>query len=234
MATAARVQDPEAIKHFRTALIKFIESASTAVTDAEGEVHKKMGWLEGEMDSFWTQQIRKWQDNVAHCKEAVRMKTLYKDASGRVSSAVDEQKALKKAQQTLAVAEEKLVACKKHARQLQREHLMYRGGVQRLQTMLSSDLSNAVTMLENVLTKLDAYFASGPALAESAATGPDSAAGIGADGEGTMTRAAPEDEKPGATETETGTETAAPSESPVEDKPAASGEAAKTPEEKPA
>lgn len=222
MSTGARVSNPESIKYFRAALVKFIESASTAVTDSEGEILRKMGWLENEMDLFWQQQIRKWQDNVARAKEAVRMKKLYKDSSGRTSSAVDEEKALKKAQATLAMAEEKLANCRKHSRQLQREHLMYRGGVQRLQTMLSSDLSNAVTMLENVLQKLDAYFEAGPAMAESTATGPDTAAGVGADGQGNMSRAAPEEtateQKPesgeGSQETAEGSQDAGPAAEP--------------------
>jgi len=192
MSTGARVQDLEAIRMFRAALVKFIETSGAAVTDSEGEITKKMGWLESEQDRFWQLQIRKWQDEVTRAKDAVRMKKMYKDSTGKPQSAFDEEKHLKKCQATLAVAEEKLNNVRKYARELQREHLLYRGGVQRLQTMISSDLPNGINMLENVLQKLDAYMNAGPALATSDAGVSTSTAAPGEDSDANMKRSADE------------------------------------------
>ena len=171
MAEGARVHDVEAIRTFRAHLIKFIESGNTAVTDSEGEILKKLGWLEHEQEAFWKNTIRKLQDLVTRCKEQVRMKKLFKDSSGRTASAVDEEKKLKMAQAKLLDAEQRLANTQRYAKQLQRDHLMYRGGVQRLQTLLSSDLPNAVQMLETVVVKLDHYMAGGPVLTTSEAGG---------------------------------------------------------------
>jgi len=214
MAEVARVLDTEVIKSFRATLVKFIESASAAVTDAEAEIIKKMNWLEGEQAAFWTNELRKTHELVNRCKDAVRQKKIFKDSTGKPQSAIDEEKALKKAQAKLLYVEERLANTKKHARQLQREHMMYRGGVQRFQTILSSDLPRGVQMLETVLVKLDAYLAGGPTLVESmAAERPEGGMGMAADGEGAMSKPAEPEAQPAANAQESTAEAAAPAES---------------------
>ena len=101
--SGARVDSIDALKHFRIAMWKFHEAANSALSDAEGDVHRTQIWLENEMHSYWTGQIRKRQDLVARAKEAVRMKKLFKDSSGRQQSAVDEEKQLQIALKRLDV-----------------------------------------------------------------------------------------------------------------------------------
>lgn len=180
MSNAARVDSVDAIRAFRVALIKFAEGAQSSLTEADSEIARKQMWLETEQDSFWTAQIRKFAEQVSKAKEAVRMKKVFKDSFGRTQSVVEEEKVLRQAQKRLAEAETKLVATRAHARQLQREQLLYRGQTQRLQTTLSGDLPNSVALLAAVVNKLDAYAAEAPVnvtsdvgLAECAATSLD-------------------------------------------------------------
>ncbi|MGN6505370.1 MAG: hypothetical protein ACTHM6_07390 [Tepidisphaeraceae bacterium] len=193
MAQGARVNDVDVIRAFRATLVKFIEAGGTAVTDAEGEILKKMAWLEQEQEMYWTQAIRKLQDMLVRAKEQLRMKKLFKDSSGRTASAVDEEKQVKMIQAKLLEAEQKQAATKRYAKQLQRDHLMYRGGVQRLQTMLSSDLPNAVAMLEAAVVKLDQYMAAAPVLTTSDAGAMAAPAGAEGSGDENMKRAAEPD-----------------------------------------
>lgn len=198
----ARVQDLDVIRHFRAALVKFLESANSALTDADGEITRKIGWLEGEQEHFWTMQVRKWHEEVNRAKDAVRQKRIFKDSLGRQQSTVDEEKHLKKCQKILEEAEQKLANTRRHAKQLQREHLLYRGGVQRLATALSSDMPNAIAMLDRVTVQLEKYVSAAPTLATSDA-GPDQTATFGTDAAGSMTRAVePDDEKPAGESTE--------------------------------
>lgn len=190
----ARVQDIDVIRHFRAVLVKFVESANSALTDSDGEITRKMGWLEGEQDHFWTMQVRKWNEEVNRAKDAVRQKRIFKDSLGRQQSTVDEEKHLKKCQRILEEAEQKLANTRRHAKQLQREHLLYRGGVQRLATALSSDMPNAIAMLDRVTVQLEKYVSAAPTMATSDA-GPDQAGVFGTDAAGSMKRAVePEDE----------------------------------------
>ncbi len=188
MAGAARVADIDVIRHFRASLIKFVEKANVGLTDSEGDVTRKISWLEGEQDHFWAMQIRKWNEEVNRAKDAVRQKRIFKDALGRQQSTVDEEKQLKKCQKILEEAETKLANTRRHAKQLQREHLMYRGGVQRLATILSSDMPNAVATLDRIVTQLERYVQAAPTLATSDA-GPDTSVTAGVDGDGSMKRA---------------------------------------------
>lgn len=192
MADGARVHDIDAIRSFRATMIKFIESSNAALSDAESELTRRISWCEGEQTTFWQGHIRKLTEQISQLKEAIRMKTIFKDATGRTESAFDEQKKLRAAQARFELAEQKLANCRRWAKQLQREHLMYRGGIQRLQTMLSSDLVNSVATLDQIVVQLDAYLSAGvPSLATSDAASPASSSNTRPDG-GAMKRSADE------------------------------------------
>src|SRR4051812_18506783 len=107
MSRGARVDSIDAMRHFRTALVKFQENANSALADAESEMHQAHTWLEGEQRQHWLREIRHRHEIVERCKEAVRMKKLFKDSTGARPSAVDEEKALKVAQRKLEEAEQK-------------------------------------------------------------------------------------------------------------------------------
>jgi hypothetical protein len=155
--SGARVQSIDALKHFRAALIKFAEVANVALGDAEGEINRIVMWLGHEQQQFWQTAIRKRQELVARAAEAVRAKKIFKDSSGRQQSAVDEEKQLLKAQRALQEAEQKLIATKRHYQRLQKEMHMYKGATTRLLTAVTSDLPNAVAMLNRMTEALEGY-----------------------------------------------------------------------------
>lgn len=147
----------QALRDFRVAMIKFIENVNVSLADADSDILRTTNWLELEQVPFWTTQIRKRQELVARCLDAVRQKTLYRDATGRPASAVDEQKALKKAQALLAEAEEKLVATKQYYRRIQKAHLEYRGQVSKLNLSLTGSLAECVAKLQALQDTVAAY-----------------------------------------------------------------------------
>ena len=155
----AKVEDLDAIKSFKRALVKFAENAGVALADAEGEMNRALMWLEGEQRSYWEGQIRKRAEFVERCKEAVRMKKIFKDSAGRQPTAVDEEKALKVAQRRLAEAEQKLLAVKKHTQKLRKEVMMYKGHVQRFATAVHNELPVAGAQLDALLERLHKYVA---------------------------------------------------------------------------
>ncbi len=158
----AHVESIDAIRDFKVALIKFAQAASVSLSDAESELNRTQTWLETEQMTFWAGQIRKRQELVARAKDAVRQKKLFKDASGRFPSAVDEEKALSIAMRRLAEAEEKFTNTKKWARRLQRESDLYKGSVQRFATTLTGEVPVTVSKLERLVRALEAYIALNP------------------------------------------------------------------------
>jgi hypothetical protein len=174
MAEGARVESIDVFKELKLALLKFQEASTTALGDAESEMGRVLMWLQTEQDSYWQHQIRKREEIVTRCKEAVRMKTIFKDATGRQQSAIEEQKALKIAMRNLEDAQQKLVMVRKWARILPKEIEMYKGSVQRFATTVQSELPVAAAHLEKLATKIHAYVslqsasAAGPVAGESA------------------------------------------------------------------
>jgi hypothetical protein len=161
MSGQARVESIEPLKALRRTLFKFAESANTAISDAESELTRTLMWIQTEQTSYWTMQIRKRTELVSRCAEAVRMKQLFKDSTGRTSSAIDEVKALDAAKRSLVVAHEKLAACKSWSRKMEKEIQNYRGTVQRFATTVQSDLPVVAAKLENAIIQLEQYVALG-------------------------------------------------------------------------
>jgi hypothetical protein len=153
----ARVESIDAIRAFRRALLKFAEAANAAMTDAEAEAMDTHRWLESEQRVYWASQVRKASELVSRCEEALRQKRVFKDSSGRTPSAVDEQKALAKAKRMKEIAEEKFENVRRYAPRLNREILLYKGQVQRLQTFLAGELPTALARLDKMAGTLEAY-----------------------------------------------------------------------------
>jgi hypothetical protein len=155
----AHLEDLDTLRVFRVALLKFAELANGALDDAESEMQRTLSWLENEQHSFWQTQIRRRHDIVEKCKEAVRMKKLFKDATGRQQSAVDEEKALSVARRRLDEAHAKLVATRKYVRVLERQIQLYKGTAQRLATTVQVDVPQAASKLDRMLRTLEQYAA---------------------------------------------------------------------------
>src|SRR5688500_13550440 len=123
----ARVESIEAIANFKRALYKFAEAANSALTDAEADVVGVHRWLEPAQRVHWQNNVRKATERVARGEEALRHKRIFKDASGRTPSAVDEEKALAKAKRMKEHAEEKLENVRRYTPRLAREIMIYKG-----------------------------------------------------------------------------------------------------------
>jgi hypothetical protein len=159
MSGYARIDNVDALREFRTRLIKFAEVVQTALADAEGEMARVLVWLETEANTYWTGQIRKRHEAVEKAKDAVRQKKLFKSPTGSQQSAVEEEKMLRMAQKKLEEAEEKLKNVRRYTPRLQKEISIYKGGVQRLATTVSADIPMAIGRLDRMVAAVEAYAA---------------------------------------------------------------------------
>lgn len=199
MSTSARVESTDAIKEFRIYLTKFQEKATLALGDADSDVNRVSRWLEGEAMNLWTSTIRKRQEELLKAEEAFRFKRLYKDASGSTPSAVEEQKAVQVAKKKLADAQEKLANVKRWNRQLQKEVVLYRGGVSRFANQVASGVPAAIAQLGTTLDHVEEYLGIAAAQSGQGVTEARVAGGIGSEAGGpSMARAAEETPAPEA------------------------------------
>jgi len=179
---SAKISSIDALRRFRAALIKFAESAGSALTDADADVRSTLIWLERDQLSWWQSQIRKRHDALERAKEALRHKQLFKASHGGRESVVDEQKAVEKAKLALAEAEQKLVNVRRSIQRLNKQMMEYQGQVQRLSSTVQTDVPRAVADLDRMVLLLDQYVS---------LRAIPSAAGAAESDESAMTRAAP-------------------------------------------
>jgi len=157
MSGSARVDNVQSLQSFRQAMVRFAQAVSSALADAEAEASRVLVWLETEAQTHWSSQIRKRHELVERCRDAVRQKKLYKSPSGNTQSAIEEEKALKVALARLEEAEQKLKNVRRYGPRLQRELSIYKGGVQRLQTGVASDIPLGIARLDKMIASLRAY-----------------------------------------------------------------------------
>src|SRR5450432_2504349 len=107
MAEGARIHSVDALSIFRAALIKFAENGNVALTSADSDIDRVLGWLERDQVTYWAGQIRKRHEIVLRWEDAIRQKRLYKNIDGTTKSAVDEQKEWQKAKRAEEEARQK-------------------------------------------------------------------------------------------------------------------------------
>ena len=157
MHDQVEVRSFESVERFRTAVMKFIETANSAMTSAEAEISRVLNWLETDQVPYWKSMLRKTAEDVEKAKLAYREKRFYKDASGARHSGIDELKILRKLEARRADVEQRALATRRTLRRLQREVMLYHGGVQQLRAFVNGGLPLEVEELRRVVEQLERY-----------------------------------------------------------------------------
>ncbi len=175
----AKVTSTDAIRLFRVAMIKFAESVSAALGNADSDVNRAQSWLDMEAKPYWASEIRKRQVALAQAQEKLRMKTLYKNFDGTTPSAVDEKKAVDVAKRRLEIAEQKAANVRKYATIMTRETVLYKGSVTRFATTIQSGVPVAIAHLARVMMAIERYLAANPEVANISSAGAGESSGPG-------------------------------------------------------
>lgn len=157
MRQAARVTSIDAVRGFKAALIEFIDESRRALGEVDAELQRAMVWVETDRMGHWKREIRKRQEKVAQAKSDLYRAQL--QATDHRPDCVDERKALAKAQHAFEEAEQKLERCRGWARQLNRELILYKGQSQPFASSLYGELPRAVSKLDHLIERLEAYIA---------------------------------------------------------------------------
>lgn len=162
MSQRVEVRSFEAVESFRSAVVRFIETANAALASAEADIARTLNWLDTEQVPHWKSQLKKSADALEKAKAAYREKRFYKDASGARHSAIDELKVLRKVEAKRAEIEKRAKATRRNLRELQRDITMYHAGAHQLRNMVNGILPVAVEELRRVVMQLEAYVQAAP------------------------------------------------------------------------
>jgi hypothetical protein len=153
----ARVTNVASIDDFRVALAEFAVQVRQALTDLEMEIHRAMDWISVDRPAHWRGEVRRSGDLVARAKDELAHSRTFKRMGDFVPSCVEEKKAVDKAKQRLAHAEQKVEAVRHWASASRRAVDEFKGPVQQLMGLLDGDIPRASALLERMSRALAQY-----------------------------------------------------------------------------
>jgi hypothetical protein len=181
MPQKAHVSSLDALEAFRSNLIVYLSQARPALEEVSAEVVRTRAWLEGDQQLRWENQIRRRTKDLEQAQQA-----LFSSRLGvlRRETAAD-QMAVHRAKAAVAEAELKLKVVKKWAREFEGRVQPLVKQMEKLHTVLSNDMVQAVGYLTQALATLAAYAETKSpvqASAPAAAAVPDAAPSKGSEG----------------------------------------------------
>jgi hypothetical protein len=159
MSQFARVESVESLRELQVALVKFAESARSALTDADAELQHTLNWVQNEQRTYWQGQVQKRYQALMEAREGLRQKQLSRSSLQSKDSAAEERKALAMAQRNFDEAQAKAQATRAWGTKLAQEAILYRGMAQRLANQTDIRVPLAIGMLERSMQALATYLA---------------------------------------------------------------------------
>jgi hypothetical protein len=179
MAERANVTAVDALEAFRSNLIVYLSKARPTVEEVSAEVLRMRMWLENDQRVFWEQEIRRRKRALEEAQQALfdsRMSQLREESAAEVQ-------ALHRAKRALEEAENKLRGLKHWSRDFESRVQPLLKQVEKLHTVLTNDVPQAIAYLGQTVRTLEAYTETAPPSGtESSGTVPSSAGASGQKG----------------------------------------------------
>jgi hypothetical protein len=153
MPQKAHVTSLDALEAFRSNLIVYLSQARPALDEISAEVMRTRTWLETDQKLHWGNQIRQRTKELEQAQQALfsaRLGTLRKESAA-------EQFAVHRARERVAEAEQKVKTIKKWDREFDGRVQPLVKQTEKLHTMLSNDMVQAVAYLTQAINTLAAY-----------------------------------------------------------------------------
>lgn len=153
MSHRAHVTSVEALETFRSQFIVHLEKLTAAVDNVSDEVIRTRVWLENDRCLQLEADVRR----RAKILETAQQELFSSRISSLEPSTLDRQMAVRKAKQALDETLQKLTILKKWRRQFESEVEPLAKQVEKLRTLLGTDMEKAVAFLTQIIKTLDDY-----------------------------------------------------------------------------
>lgn len=174
MSDSAKVNSVEALQDLKEALQRFGTEALGALGGAESEIRRTVEGIQAQL-KYWMREVDRRREEVARARaDLSHRRALSED--GR-TGIVEQEIALRKAQQRLQQAEEKVVVTRRWLQALPQAIHDYEGPSRALAGFLDADLRKSLAILDGRIAALLEYMAvAAPEPAPAPAQPPTSAA----------------------------------------------------------
>jgi hypothetical protein len=162
MADRANISSVDALEDFRAALIVYVSKARPTLEEVSSEIQRMRSWLQNDQRIHWETQMRRRLQVLDQAKAALssaRIAHLKKDATL-------EQMAVHKAKRAVDEAEAKLKVLKHWNREFDGQVDPLSRQLDKLHTVLSHDMMQAVAYLARAINTLRAYMEASPSQLE--------------------------------------------------------------------
>jgi hypothetical protein len=156
MSESAQVYSIDLLKRLHAALARFGIDAATGLAEGHGEIRRAHDFLADRL-KYWQVQVNRRQEEVNQARANLAHARALSE--GRNTGCVEQELALRKAQERLREAEEKVVAVRRWQRELPERVKEFEGPAHGLSGFLEADLRQALVLLENKIAALEAYVA---------------------------------------------------------------------------
>lgn len=170
MGERAKVGSLEAVEAFRSALIVYIAQARSALEEVSAEVTRTRMWLENDQRRQWEREIRNRRQRLEEAQQELFTARLSTFSDGVTL----QQLAVHRARRALEEAETKLRTAKRWDRDFEGVVQPMAKQMEKLHTMLTSDMPKAVAELNKIIETLAAYTQTPPPPMEPVSTTPAS------------------------------------------------------------
>jgi hypothetical protein len=153
MPTRANVTSVEALEAFRSNLIVYLSKARPTLEEVSDDVTRMRVWLETDRRTHWEMQVRRATQKLQDAQQAV----FSSEISNLRDVSAAERNAVTKAKRALEEAENKLRIVKKWNRDFANHVEPLAKQLEKLQTVLTNNVPEAIAYLANATKTLDSY-----------------------------------------------------------------------------
>jgi hypothetical protein len=156
MSTSAQVRSVQLLEHLHAVLARYGVAAQSALATAALEIRRTQNALHDQL-KYWQQQVFKREEERAQARSALaHTRAMSED---RRTGCVEQELALRKAEERLRHAEGKVAAVRRWQRELPDLIEEYEGPARALSGLVEPNLRQGLALLETKVASLQAYLA---------------------------------------------------------------------------
>jgi hypothetical protein len=156
MSPSAQVHSLELLRRFHAVLARFGLDAQTALVSAEAELRRTLEALDERL-AHWQRQVIRRQEAVSEARSSLSHARALHD--GKSVGCIEQELALRKAQERLKEAEGKVATVRRWQLSLPEMIKEYDGPARGLSGFLDADLRQGLAVLQGRIGALEAYIA---------------------------------------------------------------------------
>ena len=157
MSTQADVKSLDTLSFVKAALASYAHETGQAIAEVELEGRRAVDYITVDMAAHWKAEVRRCNDQVNQAIKDLEHCKAFKKVGNNQPSCIEEKKALEKAKQRLARAEQKAEAVRRWTPIVQQQFREACVRLVRFREVVDVDCPRAMAQLERMLKALDAY-----------------------------------------------------------------------------